>query len=724
MNKRTGLLLLLLSCFTQLYAGHELGGVIIRYESVAHVHNNPFQYVLSVYSIYDKQGVSSPANATVNLQSSCYGSTSFTLPKITTGGAGLLPLVGADYCSGTNFIQNNYGLALYRDTVVLPGLCSNYLFSIIAGSGRFNAMPNIATNYSQNYFETTLNNTMGPNSSPTIAMNQLIQAVCINRPLRLYGYSDTDGDSLFITKSTPLIVSGATQVPVSYASGYSQANQVNATGGYAINNATGEIQTTISAPSPYLLTCHYFEYRLDTNTNQKIIIGESRISTVIIASSACSPLPFELRYPVATHPDSLSCTASSVRIATSRKMSRSSVTTTGSEFEVISSKLGALAVQSAVFINDSTMELNLAQGPLLNDTLQVVALAGTDNNTVYSSCGQLLIAGGDTLLYFTPAQSTIQAGFTHTNNLLSVSFNASSSVNAIAYSWDFGDGSPLSVQPNPVHNYAAAGTYSVQLVVENACGVYDTLLMPVEVCEALAGDFSYNVTNNGVVFNANNTAGNALQFFWAFGDGNTGTGNSITYQYASGGTYWVSLTMVNACGDSLLYADSVEVCAPPHVEWTYTVVSTGVGGMTVDFDGSSAINTSSFSWSFGDGGTNTTSLTPRHVYATPSLNYLVSLKVYNDCGGVYERAFRLNQIGLEEKDGLKVSLYPNPSKGYFYLEVEEAVEIQVFNSLGATVYRGYIAESQHLQLPPLSAGVYCIAIKGERGSTLFKHFIE
>lgn len=724
MLKRASLVFLLFCSVFNGYAGHEVGGIIIRYESVAQQKNDPYAYVLSMYSIYDKMAPA-PANAVIQLNSACYGSTSFSLPKVIPGSFGLLPLQGADYCSGTSSIQSSYGLALYRDTVVLPGICSNYLFSIAAGYGRYNNMLNMTSNFNQNYFEVMLNNTGGPNSSPTIPLAQLVQAVCTNKPLHLFSYTDSDADSLYFAKGTPLFQSGGSPGSLSYASGYSQSNQVNSSSGYTLNSTTGEVQTSISSPGLYLLTCRYSEYRIDTASNQMMLVGQSRISTVVQASSSCTPLPFELEYPVGNAPDSLSCTANSITVATSRKSAASSVTSTGSEFEVRSANSGLIPVLSASFTNDSTIVLQLGQTLSLADTVQVVVKQGTDNNTLYSSCGQLMAAGADTLLYYTPTQSTVQAGFTQTSNLLNVSFNASSSVNAQNYQWDFGDGSPASSLANPSHTYASAGAYWVVLTVESACGVYDTLSQLIDVCDSLRGSFVYTLNNDSVVFDASSSmASGAQQFIWDFGDGNTGSGGIVAHQYTTGGFYWVSLLMVNACGDSLLYQDSVEVCAPPHVDWTYTVVSTGVGGMTIDFDGSNAVNTSSFLWNFGDGTTNSTSLTPRHVYATPSLNYRVSLTVYNACGAEYERAFKLNQIGLEEQSLLQVEVYPNPSNGQLYIELEAAADLQVYNIMGQVVHREYIKQSQAIQLPELSPGMYYFELNSEKGSALLKHLIE
>jgi PKD repeat protein len=48
-----------------------------------------------------------------------------------------------------------------------------------------------------------------------------------------------------------------------------------------------------------------------------------------------------------------------------------------------------------------------------------------------------------------------------------VSFAPADTGAAYTYSWNFGDGSAVSDQVNPVHTYAAAGTYTVELIVSN-----------------------------------------------------------------------------------------------------------------------------------------------------------------------------------------------------------------------------------------------------------------
>lgn len=75
------------------------------------------------------------------------------------------------------------------------------------------------------------------------------------------------------------------------------------------------------------------------------------------------------------------------------------------------------------------------------------------------------------------------ADFTATPNNLTAAFDASSSVDdgsIVSYAWDFGDsttGSGLTTS----HGYAAAGTYSVTLLVTDNGGLTDTVVKPVTV---------------------------------------------------------------------------------------------------------------------------------------------------------------------------------------------------------------------------------------------------
>jgi gliding motility-associated-like protein len=61
-----------------------------------------------------------------------------------------------------------------------------------------------------------------------------------------------------------------------------------------------------------------------------------------------------------------------------------------------------------------------------------------------------------------------------------VSFTNLSSPDAIRFLWNFGDGES-STDKNPVHQYNATGSYSVELIAYNAANCTDTFRLPVDV---------------------------------------------------------------------------------------------------------------------------------------------------------------------------------------------------------------------------------------------------
>lgn len=70
-----------------------------------------------------------------------------------------------------------------------------------------------------------------------------------------------------------------------------------------------------------------------------------------------------------------------------------------------------------------------------------------------------------TVVYPNPDTTAIYADFTYTIDSFTVSF-LNSSLNAKSYAWDFGDASN-SVETDPIHVYAGAGEYNVQLISNN-----------------------------------------------------------------------------------------------------------------------------------------------------------------------------------------------------------------------------------------------------------------
>jgi len=124
--------------------------------------------------------------------------------------------------------------------------------------------------------------------------------------------------------------------------------------------------------------------------------------------------------------------------------------------------------------------------------------------------------------------------------------------------WEFPGGDPvLSDAERPTVRYDEPGLYDVILVVDGALG-RDSIVKEdyIEVLAPPTAAFEVTTNGNTVTFNSSST--NAASLLWNFGDGNTGTGQSTTHTYATGGVYNVTLNASNAfCSRSVTEVVSV-----------------------------------------------------------------------------------------------------------------------------------------------------------------------
>src|SRR6185503_15384746 len=126
---------------------------------------------------------------------------------------------------------------------------------------------------------------------------------------------------------------------------------------------------------------------------------------------------------------------------------------------------------------------------------------------------------------------------------------------ALSYSWNFGDGSPLSNQTNPSHIYSAISSYNVTMISTSAYGCKDTAnkVMSAFFDKPIA-DFTVNPSSlcQGADnrFNDLSTAPNSTvsAWNWNFGDGSSSTTQNPIKKYNNPGIYNVQLTVVNAVG--------------------------------------------------------------------------------------------------------------------------------------------------------------------------------
>ncbi len=713
-----------------MYAGHEKGGAIITYKAVS---GQPLQYEVTVKALYEGGGfsINPPNSTTINISSSCFTNFTQSLPRVGVTSGGVGPILGADYCNQAGPSSSFSGIAEYRAVVTLPAHCADILFYISAGFGRFDFTQNIQSNFDTPYFYAKLNTTVGPNNSPQVPDLDFAQTACLNKSISLFGYTDSDGDSLHFEPTTPQKKSGSTVINYSWATGYSQNTPLGTTSSYSINSTTGVVQASLASIGNFVIPIKYKEYRYDPVISASVLIGEGIYNLMISGTNACTSVSsISIQHESVPNSDSIQCGSNKIRFIGTRQLSRGSLSTSGSDIQVISNRHGNLAINSAILIQDSIVEVTLAQAAPLSDTLSLVAKMGTDGNVIISRCGTELTAYDDTLTYYTVVGILPLAAANLSNQFLRVQYNAGASIGD-SLLWDFGDGTSSNLSSGN-HGFASPGTYTVNLVAFGVCGMSDTISYTIQVCDSISANFNYTQAGDTVSFHSLSSAG-ISNYYWDFGDGQTATGDSVNHVYATGGTYTAVLTVTNACGDTMAVSKTIETCLPPQASWTYTVVSTTSAGMTIDFDGTASTNAVSFVWDFGDGTTDNTTLTPRHVYQTPGLHYYVKLTVDNTCQQSSAKGFKLNEIGIEELVGeANFELYPNPVEDILTISVGQDIDlisINIYDLKGKKLSsqnviqdtRGERIEfsAQHLQ-----SGSYLVELENRTGETYRRIMIK
>jgi len=217
---------------------------------------------------------------------------------------------------------------------------------------------------------------------------------------------------------------------------------------------------------------------------------------------------------------------------------------------------------------------------------------------------------------------------------LSVQFTDLSQ-NAASWYWNFGDGA-VSTEPNPVHTYSSAGSYTVTQTVNNADGTNSKYATITVLRKPIlpAADFSTDVTSGYAPFSVQFTdlSQNAASWYWDFGDGAVSAEPNPVHTYSSAGSYTVTQTVSNADGANSKFVTIYVLERPiiPVADYSTSAIS-GYAPLSVQFTDISQF-AASRSWDFNsDGITDSSILSPIYTYTVPG-TYTASLMVSNANG--------------------------------------------------------------------------------------------
>ncbi|MFN8244894.1 MAG: PKD domain-containing protein [Ferruginibacter sp.] len=230
---------------------------------------------------------------------------------------------------------------------------------------------------------------------------------------------------------------------------------------------------------------------------------------------------------------------------------------------------------------------------------------------------------------------------------LVVSFtNQTNLIDTFSYHWDFGNGQTSTLQnPAPVTFLSSPlfvdTTYYITLQAFNECDT-SVHLDSVIVRANPKARFSVSSTSGCSPFTIqiNNTSlGNAYEYYWDFGNGDTDTTfttGTFSYTYYTNvvDTFNLMLIAQNQCGRDTLVID-IRV-APNIIRPGITIGSSGLFGCVSHLATfvNSTTGATSFTWDFGDGSplvtTNVSQVNVPHLYTTPGV-FTVTINMTNGC---------------------------------------------------------------------------------------------
>jgi len=214
---------------------------------------------------------------------------------------------------------------------------------------------------------------------------------------------------------------------------------------------------------------------------------------------------------------------------------------------------------------------------------------------------------------------------------LTVSFTADGSDpdgDQLDYVWDFGDGS-VSQERNPDHTYSAPGTYTARVTATDPWGETAGDEIAITVAEpnrAPSVTASADPTSGRVPLTVSFAAsgsdpdGDALEYLWEYGDGETSTAQNPSHTYRTTGTYTAKVTVSDDWGGTATDEVVIRVEEPnrPPTVTVSAQPTSGTAPLTVSFTANGSDPNGdelTYAWSFGDG-TTSSERNPTHTYAT------------------------------------------------------------------------------------------------------------
>lgn len=259
------------------------------------------------------------------------------------------------------------------------------------------------------------------------------------------------------------------------------------------------------------------------------------------------------------------------------------------------------------------------------------------------------------------------------------------------FDWIFGDNTTSTLVNPGIHIYPDSGTYIVQLIMRDstACNSPDTVTKTIRI-NSFRVKAGFNApdsvcVSSGVLFA--NTAQNASDVNWDFGDGQSSTSGSPVHEYAASGTYIVTQVANNplSCNKTDTLRRQIKIKSLPVANFSHSPIIP-IPNMPVQFTNLST-NSVFYIWSFGDG-SGSNEKDPSHQYRRTG-SYTVCLTA-RSADGCLDTICRTVDADVHPAVDVPTGFSPNGDGSNDILYVRgaaiERMEFKLFNRWGEMVF--------------------------------------
>ncbi|MBP9714948.1 MAG: PKD domain-containing protein [Candidatus Pacebacteria bacterium] len=201
--------------------------------------------------------------------------------------------------------------------------------------------------------------------------------------------------------------------------------------------------------------------------------------------------------------------------------------------------------------------------------------------------------------------------------------------------------------------------------------VHDTVPVP---CNDPLPYANFTATVNDNTVHLNNMSTGATSSVWSLGDGAISYAHSFSYTYVTYGTIFITLTVVNACGDvdtEVLEITLTEPTVLPISDFTFTK-SGDCAPVTFQFSDHSLNNPTSWSWTFEGGSPSTSSIQNPVVVFNGGGTHKVTLVVTNQFGS----STKIEYVTVVSSPVVDFTVVPNGLSVSVYADVPGAVHYE------------------------------------------------